>query len=562
MLTNDLIAYIENEVKRGVSHEAISEALVAAGWKALEVADALRVVTERMHGGTSGMPYVAPVATSIPQKESINQEAVQNVLRDPSKESAVHTPPSQPINPSGDPAHSILQSVPVGGLMPGSGAESVFQEVKITENRTKDAAKKPEHHKLLPILVVFGLLILGGAAYFFLSPILNDPSKKIAELSAQTEVAKSIQYSGEYDISAPAGLLLSDKVLISTFGGIGGRQTTSTMKGAYMGVDDWFDFRSKKNEVKFVTKITVPGNNPVDFTSTSRLISNALYVKLSESSAIFDSSVANQGANWVRFDEGSEVPMFAYGFFGGASLYNQGFSRMLSQYISAAVPTGSVEQPTGDTIVTVSYPDALVNYFTSIFITGDKLGITGSIGPKYPAMSYTEPPTGEVTIGLDGKVKKATFVFGYKVKEYTVPVRVRFSLSYDRFDLPPTINIPSLVVPFADLSKKDAAVDLPEGLQGFFSDVRTIASVYKGINQSSYKGVCIKKGEETENNTELTIPFISSKVLASGYQLPVCTDADTAWSYVVRDGSGNYYCTDSRGFSGKAARQPLGDKCN
>jgi hypothetical protein len=209
----------------------------------------------------------------------------------------------------------------------------------------------------------------------------------------------------------------------------------------------------------------------------------------------------------------------------------------------------------------VTYPNALVTYFGNIFQISDKLGQSANIGTKYTVTALTELPTGELTFGDDGVVKKAVIVFGYKTKEFTLPVHVRFTLSFDRFNLPPSINIPALVVPYAELTGKNAAADLPEALQGFFSDVRTIASVYKGVHDNSYKGVCQKSGLDGEEGTELTIPFVAAKVAASGYDAPVCYDTATAWSFYTRNPMG-YYCTDSRGFSGKATRQPLGDKCN
>ncbi len=556
MITNDIIIYIENEVKRGVSHEAIGEALVSAGWKALEVADALRIVTEREHTGTTGTPYTTVAAAMLPQKETINQAAVTHTL-DAKPQDAFHPDSQLHIAPVADMKPS--EGLPMGGFIPGSNA--ALPEVKIVEEKTVVEEKKPEHHKLLPVLIVFGVLILGVAGYFFLSPMLNNPGKKIATVTSLAETAKSIQYSGEYDITAPTGLIFPDRILISKYGGTSARQTTATIKGAFMGVDDWYDYKSKKNEVKFNTKINVAGAPTMDFSSTSRLIGNALYSKLSESAAIYDEKIANQGANWVRFDEGMDVPMYAYGFWGNANLYSQGFPRALAPYIAGVSVGASQKLPTGETVVSVRYPDAIVTYFNSIFITGDKLGVSGSIGSKYPVNSLTELPSGEITLGPDGVIKKAVMAFAYKTKDYTIPVRIRFTLSFDRFDTPPAINIPSLVVPFASLEKSDTLSNLPEGLQGFFSDVRTIASVYKGTNENSYKGVCSKKGEQTEESTELTVPYVSDKVFASGYEMPVCTDTDTAWSYYTHNASG-YYCTDSRGFSGKAARQPLGDKCN
>lgn len=582
MITNDLISYIENEVKRGVSHESINQALVTAGWKAIEVADALRIVSEREHNGQNGTTYIPSPAAHIPQKETINQSAVEHTLNavDAASHTELgilaqakeHTPPMQPINPS-------TPVLPVGGFIPNSGAEAAFAEVKVTETAQHAPVasgatmgvggridsvdgKKPEHHGLLPVLIVFGLTVILGGGYFFLSPLLNNPAKKIQSITTVAETAKSIQYSGEYNITAPAGLIIPDKVLISSFGGIAMRQSQATMKGAFGGVDDRFDFRSKKNEVKLMTKIGIGGGTSMDFSVTSRLISNALYSKISESTTVFDQSLANQGANWIRFDEGMDVPAYAYGFFGGANLYSQGFSRTLAQYIGAAVAISNVKQSTGETVITVAYPDSIVSYFTSIFITGDKIGVTGNIGPKYPATSLTETPSGEITLAPDGTVMKAVISFGYKTKEYSLPVKVRFTIFYGLLNTPPVINIPSLVIPYSDLEKKNMITDLPEGLQGFFPDIRTITSVYKGINQNSYKGVCTKKGDEIENSTELTVPYVSSKVFSSGYTLPVCADTDTAWSYYTKDASGAYYCTDSRGFLGKAARQPLGDKCN
>lgn len=583
MITNDLISYIENEVKRGVSHEAINQALISAGWKALEVADALRIVSEREHNGQTGTHYTPSPTANIPQKETINQSAVNHTLGAVDKASHTelgilaqaqeHTPPIQPINPTSP-------VLPAGGFIPNSGAETAVAEVKIIEAPihaptapgaelgiggvvTAADGKKIEHHKLLPVLIVLGLVVFLGGGYFLLSPVINNPAKKIATIVTIAETAKSIQYSGEYEITAPAGLIIPDKVLISSFGGIAARQSPATMKGAFGGVDDWFDFRSKKNEVKLMTKIgLIGGGSPMEFSVTSRLISNALYSKVSESAIVFDGALSNQGANWIRFDEGIDIPAYAYGFFGGANLYSQGFARALAQYIASAEAGASAQQTTGETVIAVAYPDSIVTYFTSIFITGDKLGVTGNIGPKYPATSLTETPTGEITLAPDGTIAKAVISFAYKTKEYILPVKVKFTISYNKFDTPPAINIPSLVVPYGDLNKKEAIAGLPESLQGFFSDIRTIASVYKGINQNSYKGVCIKKGDETEDSTELTVPYVSSKVFASGYELPVCADTDTAWSYYTKDASGAFYCTDSRGFIGKASRQPLGDKCN
>lgn len=560
MITNDIIVYIENEVKRGVSHEAISEALVAAGWKSLEVADALRVVSERALSGATGTPYVPVAAEMLPARESINQNAVKETLeaKAPTAAGGMVNPESQ-IHIAPFVPQTAEDRLPIGGLIPNSNI--AVPEAAITETSSEKIADKPEHHRLLPVLIVFGVIVLGVASYFFLSPIINNPSKKIANVSSVVEGAKSVQYSGEYEVNAPAGLVLPDKILISNFGGTAARQSNATMKGAFMGVDDWFDYKSKKNEVKFITKINVGSGTSIDFTSTSRLINNALYVKLSESMAMFDDVVANQGANWVRVDDGMQVPNYAYGFWGNANLYTQGFPRALARYIATATPGEIQKDVDGSTTISVRYDDSLVMYFNSIFNTGDKLGISGSLGSKYPATSLTELPTGQITIGGDGVIKKATFGFAYKTKEYALPVRIRFSLSLDRFNAPPTINVPSLVIPFANLSKGDSSSTLPEGLQGFFGDIRTIASVYKGSNTNSYKGVCIKKGEQSDESTELTIPFISDKIVATGYELPTCADTDTAWSYYTRDTSG-YYCTDSRGFSGKAARQPLGDKCN
>ncbi len=557
MITNDIIIYIENEVKRGVSHDAISEALIAAGWKSLEVADALRIVTERAQNGTTGMPYIPVVAESMPEKASINQDAVQQTLSAKpvniiNPESQIHIAPVVP--------QTAEDKLPMGGFIPGSSA--AMPEVKVVETATVPAEKTEiEHKRLLPVLVVFAVLILGVGGYFFLSPILKNPAKKLASVVTLAENAKSIQYSGEYDIAAPAGMVFPDKVLVSTFGGTSARQTSTTLKGAFMGVDDWFDYKSKKNETKFTTKVQVASGNPIEFTATSRLISNALYVKLSESAAMFDDAIANQGANWVRFDEGMEIPTYAYGFFGSSPLYNQGFARSIAQYVSAATVGSTQNQANGDAVLYVRYPDSMVSYFSTLFVTSDKLGVSGSLGPKNPATSLTELPSGQITLGPDGRIKQAILTFAYKTKDYTIPVRVRFTLNYGQIDTAPAINVPSLVVGYADLNKNGAGSGLPEGLQGFFSDIRTIASVYKGINQGSYKGVCIRKGEATDASTELTIPYVSDKVFASGYELPVCTDTDTAWSYYTHDTTG-YYCTDSRGFFGKAARQPLGDKCN
>ncbi len=561
MLTNDIIAYIENEVQRGVSHPGINDALVAAGWKSIEVADAFRVVTERAIAGTTGLPYMPPAESSHPQKESINQAAVTETLAmnkaavgAQSDESAIHTVPT---------AETIAaDKLPVGGFIPNSSV--AVPDLKITETsatQIKEESSHVEHHRLIPVLIGLGALVLGVAGYFFLAPFLDNPAKKVASLVAIAETSKSIQYSGEYQITTPAGLLLPDKVLLAHFGGTTARDSNATLQGTFLGVDDWFDFRSKKNEVKFSDKISVAGGTPMEFSTTSRLISGALYAKLSESDAVFENAIANQGANWLRFDDGGDVPMYAYGFLGNADLYGKGLARTLATYISAATIGTADKQATGDTVIAVRYPDAVVTYFTSIFATGDKVGISGSIGPKHPATSFVDLPAGEITVGVDGMVKKAVIGFAYKTKDYALPVRVQITISYDRFDTPPAINIPSLVIPFTDLTKKDAASNLPSGLEGFFNDIRTIASVYKGTNADSYKGVCIKKGEDSVDSTELTIPYISNKVMASGYALPVCSDTETAWSYYTNDASG-YYCTDSRGWDGKVARKPLGDKCN
>jgi hypothetical protein len=42
MITPELITYIETEIRRGVTNDAIQNALIGAGWKATEVAEAFR----------------------------------------------------------------------------------------------------------------------------------------------------------------------------------------------------------------------------------------------------------------------------------------------------------------------------------------------------------------------------------------------------------------------------------------------------------------------------------------------------------------------------------------
>ncbi|MEN9582928.1 MAG: hypothetical protein RL641_882 [Candidatus Parcubacteria bacterium] len=533
MKSNDLITYIENEIKRGVAHDTIQDALVAVGWKPLDIADAFRSVAEKTHGLSASVsentPAIPTVTTASPVASVPIEEKPTTNLNIPNITSPT----------------TISQK------------ENTSLDIKVTEG----IEQKPKGSKLLLVVVLFGVALLAFLGYFFIRPLVNDPAKKVRAVVETMEKAKSIQYSGEYEISAPAGLVLPDKALVSTFGGLSERQAGAKVTGSFFGVDDWFDYRSKKNEVKFATKISISETINMDFTATSRLIGNAFYARLSESATVFDQALANQGANWVRFDKDMTIPPYAYGFWGGTNLYDRGFPRDLALFISQATVTDSVAQQNGDTVMSVNFTGAIVDYFSSILFTGDKLGESTNLGPKYDVSSLTELPIGKITFGQGGIIKKAVIVFSYKTKEYTLPVQVKFSLSFDRFDTPPTINIPSLVIPYEDLEKKDAVSDAPEVLKGFFSDVRMIASVYKGVNNDSFRGVCIKKGEESEESTELTIPFISTKIISSGYELPVCSDTETAWSYYTHSSNG-YYCTDSRGYSGKVARQPLGDKCN
>ncbi len=514
MITNELLTYIENEVNKGTAHGVIMEALVTAGWQRMEIAEAFRMIAERASPDKAGSPMIEmPIAVGLP-KEATNIDLK---------------------------------------------IEPTVVEVKTPEVFSKEI--KPEHHRLIPILIVFGLVVFGVGGYFLLGPLLNSPNKKISRIVGVVENLKSIQYSGDYEITAPAGMVLTDKVLVSTFGGIDSRQVPATIKGTFLGVDDWFDSRAKKNEVKFTNKISVQGNKSMDFSATSRLISNAFYAKLSESSTVFDNTISNQGANWIRYDGEMNIPTFAYGFFGKTSLYDKGFARELASFLSDAIPGNSTNLPTGETIVTVRYADSIATYFSNIFLMSDRLEMSANIGSKFTFTAITELPTGEITFDQNDLIKKAVISFAYKTKEYSLPVRVRFTISYDHFDLSPTINIPPLVVSYSELENKNAATDLPEVLKSFFSDIRTVAGVFKGTNNNSFKGVCQKSGVEGETGTELTIPFISAKILASGFDNPICFDTATAWSLYTHNTTG-YYCTDSRGFSGKANKQPLGDKCN
>ncbi len=516
MITNDVLTYIENEVKRGASHSEIMEAMVSAGWQRIEVAEAFRMVSERANPDKAGSPMIEmPIAVGMPRE---------------------------------------MTGL---GLIPDmSKTQEDFKKSEVPAE-----PEKPEHHRLIPILIVFGIIVFGIGGYFLIGPLLNNSGKKIKNIITVVENTKSVQYSGDYEILAPAGMVFPDKVLQSSFGGIEARQSSATIKGTFFGVDDWFDSRSKKNEVKFSNKVSVQDNKTMDFSATSRLISNAFYAKLSESGAVFDSIIANQGANWIRYDGDTNIPVFAYGFFGGTNLYDRGFARELAPLLSEAISGGTEKLETGETVVKVKFTDSLVNYFSNVFLLSDRLEQSDNIGSKFTLTSLTEVPTGEITFDQNDIIKKAVVSFGYKTKEYTLPVHIRLTINYEKFNLPPAINIPPLVVAYSELVNRNAITDLPQVLQNFFSDVRTIASVYKGVNDGSFKGVCQKSGVDGESGTELTIPFVSAKVLASGYDNPVCTDTATAWSYYTHNPTG-YYCTDSRGFSGKANKQPLGDKCN
>lgn len=517
----ELINYIENETKRGVSIEAIQEALTTAGWQALEVADALRSFAERSHA----VPNDQPVSTL-------------NIVE----------------NSGGATSHNIPS-----GFIP-KYEDGTVEDVNV-ESPDENKGNKSKHSGLFLMGIILSLIALLAAGYFFVLPIINDPAKKVRDIIPVIESARSIQYSGEYEITAPAGFIISDKILQSNFGGISARQATAKINGTFFGVDDWFDYKSRKNEVKFSTKINVVDEKSIDFSATSRLVADTFFAKLSESTAIFDSFVANQGANWVRFNSDENIPMYAYGLFGRSSLYTNGFARELASFFSTANVGGEVTNELGEKTIAVTYSENIVNYFNTILAVGDRLGETTSIGAKYSVSALTELPFGELTFDKDNKIKKATISFGYKTNEYTTPIHLRFTISYDRFDVLTTINIPSLVVPFEDLKKSDALSDLPETLKSYFSDIRTIASVYKGINSNSFKGLCLKQGAEGESGTELTVPFISEKILSSGFQQPICADTDTAWGYYTRNVNG-YFCTDSRGFSGKVSVQPIGDKCN
>lgn len=532
MITSELITYIETEVRRGVTNDAIQNALIGAGWKATEVGEAFRVVQDRTEKGETGTPYTPPVPIQKPE---------------PVETTPLH-PASFQAKVTEDTHFSAVTRVGMS-----SGHLEQFNGVTVEEKKST----KP----MIAIGIFLGLLVLGIAGFFFVKSYTSNPSRYLGTIEKTITQAKSITFSGEYELQAPAALVFPDAVLTSSFGGTSARTSTAVIKSTFLGVDDWYDLRSKKSETKLNTKATVGIVNPIDFSSTIRRAGESLYIRLPEAGSLFDASASSAGANWVRYDTGDFVSPYAYGFLGNTKLYENALPRTLMPLLISATQNGTIITDGLFTKIPVSYNTAIATeLFSQMVLVGDGFQKSQIFAAKYAIEGTTESPTGEFSFDSNKVLRQATISFGFKATEYKVPIHIKLTLSFDNFNTPPSINIPTQVISLDELKKQSALLTLPEGLRSFFGDVHKITSVYKGTHKDVFSGVC-EDSQTLGDVSILDIATVSGNVLLAGYSGVTCRDTDTAWVYYASQ-NGKYYCTDSRDFSGEVTREPVGDKCN
>lgn len=528
MITPELITYIEAELRRSVSKDAIQNALIGAGWKPTEVAEAFHVVEERAAKGET-TPYIppaiihettpeAPISFSLQTKEDSSYSATKHVVSTP-------------------------------------GHLEQFTGVTLSEKK-----KSP----IAPLLVISAALILLGVGYVFIKPFLTSPKTYVALIEKEITTAKSITFSGSYEITAPATLIFPDPVLLSSFGGIVARTQTAKIKASFFGTDDWYDLRAKKNEIKINATASVASSKEVSFPSSVRRISESLYVKLPETGSLFDPTATAAGANWLRYDTNDFVAAYAYGFLGNTKLYENTLPRFLMPILASAVVTAEPTSVPPLSTLTVAYdPKTVTELFSESLFTGDAFQNSQVFTSRYTITGFSQSPYGELSFDKSRMLRKASIVFGFDTKEYATPIHVQLDLSLDGYNTPPAINIPTQVISLAELKKQSALLTVPEGLRPFFTDIHTITSIFKGTNKDSFKGVCADAEGGATDESALTISVVTSKLASAGYPGGICKDTSTAWMYYVPNPTENsFFCTDSRDFSGKTSREPIGEKCN
>lgn len=533
MINPDLISYIESEVARGVTNDLIQNALIASGWNPIDVAEAIRKVAERVQKGESGKPYI---------ETETNQKNTEATLT-PEHPVSFHTNVREDSN---------FSAVAYTATSPAHIEQ--FTGVTITEKKSS--------FSIIPIVVVIGILILGGLGFYFFKSFSSSPERYFSGITKTISSAKSITFSGDYEIKAPTALVFPDSIITSSFGGITARTLPTVIKSSFFGVDDWYDLRDKKSETKINTSVTVGTNKSISFASTIRRASESIYIKLPESGALFDKDVTEAGANWVRYDKNDFIPSYAYGFIGNTKLYENAMPRFLLPLLESATSTGVPTTNGALTVIPVNYNSNIATtFFTELIFLGDTYQNSQIFGPSYTLLGITKGVTGEFSFDSAKKLRKANINIGFKAKGYDVPIEITFNLALDNFNIPPSINIPTQVVSLDELKKKSELETLPESLRSFFKDVKTVASIYKGTHQDSFKGVCNETQGLEETGTALTISEIKNKMTLSGFAGVTCRDTDTAWVFYVTN-NGKYFCIDSRDFSGSISRVPSGEKCN